>query len=94
MTRRSGRSFTRADTVAIPPRSQLTVRLREHLAQAIAGSNRAVSQVAAEFGVAWHTAHRALRGCVKSWLAKQTPQFRAGVGTVVIDPSAPLAWIH
>ena len=143
-------------TAAIPPRSRLTARLREHLARAIAGSNRAVSEVAAEHGVAWHTAHRALvaaavrwlpeptptavlgidetrarsvrwlkesagwrrsdpwltsfvdadparrglllglapgrsGGCVKGWLAEQTPQFRAGVGTVVIDPSAPYA---
>jgi len=143
-------------TAAIPPRSRLTVRLREHLARAIAGSNRAVSKVAAEHEVDWHTAHRALvaaaarwlpapmptgvlgidetracsvrwlkestgwgrsdpwltsfvdadptrRGlllglapgrsgaCVKSWLAEQTPEFRAGVSTVVIDPSAPYA---
>ena len=143
-------------TAAIPPRSRLTARLREHLARAIAGSNRAVSEVAAEHGVAWHTAHRALvvaatrwlpeptptavlgidetrarsvrwlrettgwrrsdpwltsfvdadparrglllglapgrsGGCVKSWLAEQTPEFRSGVSTVVIDPSAPYA---
>jgi transposase len=143
-------------TVAIPPRSRLTTRLREHLAQAIAGSNRAVSEVAAEHRVAWHAAHRALvaaaarwlpaptptavlgidetrarsvrwlreatgwkrsdpwltsfvdadptrrglllglapgrsGGFVKSWLAEQTPEFRAGVNTVVIDPSAPCA---
>jgi len=36
--------------VVIPPRSRLTTRLREHLAAVIAGSNRAVSQVAAEHG--------------------------------------------
>ena len=55
-------------TAAIPPRSRLTVRLREHLAQAIAGSNRAVSEVAAEHGVAWHTAHRALVAAAARWL--------------------------
>jgi transposase len=29
--------------------------------------------------------------CVKDWLAEQTPQFRAAVQVVVIDPSAPYA---
>ena len=61
-------------TVAIPPRSRLTVRLREHLAQAIAGSNRAVSEVAAEHGVAWHTAHRALVAAAARWLPAPPPR--------------------
>ena len=148
-------SFTEA-TTAIPPRSRLTVRLREQLATAIAGSNRAVAEVAAGHGVSWHTAHDALvaaaarwlpnppptrvlgidetrarrvrwlleptgwrrsdpwltsfvdadtstpgvllglapgrsGACVRSWLAAQTAQFRAGIELVVIDPSAPYA---
>ena len=151
-------SFTEA-TTAIPPRSRLTVRLREQLATAIAGSNRAVAEVAAAHGVSWHTAHDALvaaaarwlpeppptrvlgidetrarrvrwllepagwrradpwltsfvdadttpgcgsgvllglapgrsGACVRSWLAAQTAQFRAGIELVVIDPSAPYA---
>ena len=29
--------------------------------------------------------------CVRTWLAEQTPQFRAGIELVVIDPSAPYA---
>jgi len=29
--------------------------------------------------------------CVRTWLAEQTPQFRAGIDLVVIDPSAPYA---
>src|SRR5690606_22137250 len=29
--------------------------------------------------------------CVRTWLAEQTPQFRAGIEPVVIDPSAPYA---
>jgi len=149
------RSFTQADP-AIPPRSRLTARLRQHLAMAVAGSNRAVEEVAREHGVSWPTVHRAhvaaaarwlpppeptpvlgidetrarsvrwvlepsgwkrsnpwltsfvdvdpsraglLLGlalgrsgaCVKDWLAEQTPQFRAAVQVVVIDPSAPYA---
>jgi len=53
------RSFMQV-TVEVPPRSRLTDRLRHALARAIAGSNRAVSDVAAQHQVAWHTAHRAL----------------------------------
>jgi transposase len=148
-------SFTQV-TSQIPARSRLTTRLRTRLAQAIAASNRAVSDVAGEHGVSWRTAHRALisaaaswlpaprptavlgidetrtrsvrwvlepcgwrrsdpwmtsfvdadptgpgvllglapgrsGGCVRTWLAEQSPQFRAGITTVVIDPSAPYA---
>ncbi len=147
------RSFVERAT-AIPHRARLTTRLREHMAEAIAGSNRAVSDVAREHDVDWRTAHRALvaaaarwlpepaptavlgidetrarsvrwlkatagwrrsdpwltsfvdadptrrglllglapgrsGGCVKGWLAEQTPAFRAAVQVVVIDPSAP-----
>jgi transposase len=151
----SRHSFTQA-SVEIPPRSRLTARLRRRLAEAIAGSNRAVSEVAAEYGVAWRTAHAAFvvacmrwlgapaptrvlgidetrartvrwvladagwrrsdpwmtsfvdadttrpgvllglapgrsGACVRTWLAEQTAQFRAGIELVVIDPSAPYA---
>jgi transposase len=148
-------SFTQTSS-EIPPRSRLTVRLRQRLAEAVARSNRAVSEVAAEHSVSWWTVHRAflvvaaswlpppaptrvlgidetrartvrwmlqeagwrrsdpwmtsfvdadttgpglLLGlaagrsgtCVRTWLAAQTPQFRAGIELVVIDPSAPYA---
>jgi transposase len=148
-------SFTQVST-EIPPRSRLTARLRQRLAEAVARSNRAVSEVAAEYGVAWRTVHRAFvaaaagwlgapaptrvlgidetrartvrwiledvgwrrsdpwmtsfvdadtagpglllglapgrsGGCVRTWLAEQTPQFRQGIELVVIDPSAPYA---
>jgi transposase len=149
------RSFTQASR-AIRPRGRLTERLRDKLAHAIAAGNRAVSEVADEFGVSWPTAHKALiaaaakwlpeptptsrlgidetrfrsvrwlldgtiwrrsdpwltsfidcsrdgpgsllglapgrtGGCVKDWLGEQTPQFRAVIELVVIDPSAPYA---
>ncbi len=41
-------------------RSRLTGRLRPQLATAVARSNRSVADVAAEYGVAWWTVHRAL----------------------------------
>jgi transposase len=149
------RSFTQTSS-EVPPRSRLTARLRQQLAQATAVSNRAVSEVAAQYQVAWHTVHKALiaaaarwlpaptpttvlgidetrarsvrwlreqtgwrrsdpwmtsfvdadpttpgvllglapgrcGACVSGWLAEQTPAFRAGIATVVIDPSAPYA---
>lgn len=149
------RSFTeRVD--AIGHRGRLTERLREQLARSIATSNRSVADVAREYQVSWHTAHKALidaatrwlpappptrvlgidetrarrvrwilhdagwrrsdpwltsfvdadphgpgallglapgrsGACVAGWLAAQTPEFRAGITTVVIDPSAPYA---
>jgi len=154
-------SFTQTSD-AIRPRARVTQRLRDQLADSIAGSNRAVSGVAGEYGVSWPTAHRALivaatrllpapeltsrlgidetrarsvrwitsdagwvrsdpwmtsfvdcstdctsgvsgsgsllglvpgrsGGCVRDWLNAQTPEFRAGIGLVVIDPSAPYA---
>ncbi len=148
-------SFTQTSD-AIQPRARVTERLRTRVAQAIAVGNRAVSEVAAEYGVSWPTAHKALvvattrwlpeptstsrlgidetrfrsvrwlldgiswrrsdpwltsfvdcssagsgsllglapgrtGGCVKDWLAEQTPQFRAAIELVVIDPSAPYA---
>ncbi|MDX6284147.1 MAG: transposase [Kribbellaceae bacterium] len=149
------RSFTQTSQ-AVRPRARLTERLREQVATAIASGNRAVSEVAAEYGVSWPTAHRALvaaaarwlpapeptrvlgidetrsrsvrwvladqgwkrsdpwltsfvdadptrsgpllglapgrtGGCVRDWLAEQTPAFRDRIALVVIDPSAPYA---
>jgi transposase len=148
-------TFTQT-TAAVRPRARMTERLREQLATGIASSNRAVSDVAAEYGVSWPTAHKALvaaaarwlpepeptsrlgidetrfrsvrwvldgitwkrsdpwltsfvdcsrdepgsllglapgrtGGCVREWLAEQTPAFRAAIKIVIIDPSAPYA---
>jgi hypothetical protein len=58
-------------TAEIEPRSRLTGRLR--LAAAIAGSNRAVSDVAPEYGVAWQTAHAALVAAAARWLPEPAP---------------------
>ena len=60
-------------TDQIPPRSRLTGRLRHRLAAAIAGSNRAVSEVAREYQVAWQTAHSALVAAAARWLPAPEP---------------------
>ena len=44
----------------LPPRHRLTRRLRDRLEQAASRSARAVSDVAAEYGVSWWSVHRAL----------------------------------
>ncbi len=46
----------------VPPRCRLTARLRTRLEQAASRSARALSDVAAEYGVSWWSVHRALVG--------------------------------
>jgi transposase len=53
------KTFTQA-SAAVQPRARVTERLREHVAHAIASSNRAVSDVASEYGISWPTAHKGL----------------------------------
>ena len=66
------RSFTQISD-AIRPRARITERLKDALARAIASSNRAVAEVAFEYGVAWGTAHRALVAAAARWLPEPAP---------------------
>ena len=72
------RSFTQTAT-AVRPRGRLTERLRDKLASAIAGSNRAVADVAAEYGVSWPTAHQALVAAAAHWLPEPEPTAVLGI---------------
>src|SRR5215212_7620986 len=72
------RSFTQTSD-AIRPRSRVTERLRDWVARAIAGSNRAVSEVAREYGVSWPTAHKALVAAAACWLPAPEPTSRLGI---------------
>ena len=72
------KTFTQA-TVELPRRARVTARLREKLAGCIARSNRAVSEVAAEYGVAWTTAHRALIVHAARWLPAPEPTRVLGI---------------
>ncbi len=72
------RSFTQT-AVAVWPRARLTERLRDQLARAIAVSNRSVAEVAAEYGVSWPTAHKALVVASTRWLPEPTPTTRLGI---------------
>ena len=64
---------------AVKPRARFTERLRDKLALAIAGSNRPVTDVAAEYGVSWPTAHKALVAAAARWLPEPTPTSRLGI---------------
>ena len=57
----------------------MTQRLRWQLATAIAAGNRAVSEVAREYGVSWPTAHKALAAAAVGWLPEPTPTTRLGI---------------
>jgi transposase len=72
------RSFTQEAT-AIRPRARVSERLRDHVAHAIAGSNRAVAEVAREYGVSWPTAHKALVAAAARWLPEPEPTTRLGI---------------
>jgi hypothetical protein len=52
--------------------------LRQRLARAIAQSNRAVCDVAREYGVSWSTAHKALVNAAAAWLPEPEPTSRLG----------------
>ena len=72
------RTFTQTSE-AIQPRARVTHRLRRQLATAIAAGNRAVSEVAREYGVSWPTAHKALVAAAARWLPEPTPTTRLGI---------------
>jgi transposase len=72
------RSFTQT-TEAVRPRGRVTERLRDKLATAIATSNRSVTDVAAEYGVSWPTAHRALVTAAARRLPEPEPTAVLGI---------------
>src|SRR5207342_2977536 len=72
------RTFT-LTSAAVLPRARVTERLRHRVAMAIASSNRAVSDVAREYGVSWPTAHKALVVAATKWLPEPQPTSRLGI---------------
>jgi transposase len=71
-------SFTQT-AAAVRPRGRLTERLRDKIASAIAGSNRSVADVAAEYQVSWPTAHKALAAAAAHWLPEPEPTAVLGI---------------
>ena len=91
-------TFTQTST-AVRPRARVTERLRHRVAMAIASSNRAVSDVAREFGVSWPTAHKALVVAATKWLPEPPPTSRLGIDetrfrSIRSQPSTQLARAH
>jgi transposase len=74
-----GRKTFTQTAAAVRPRGRVTERLRAKVATAIAGSNRAVSDVAAEYGVSWPTAHQALVAAAARWLPEPEPTAVLGI---------------
>jgi transposase len=74
----SRKTFTQT-CAAVRPRGRVSERLRERVARAIAESNRAVSEVAREYGVSWPTAHKALVAAAAKWLPEPEPTTRLGI---------------
>lgn len=60
----------------------MTERLRDQLARAIAASNRAVCDVACEYGVSWPTVHKALVAAAARWLPEPAPTSRLGIDEI------------
>jgi transposase len=72
------KTFTQV-SVAVRRRARVTERLRQQVARAIALGNRAVSEVAVEYGVSWPTAHKALVVAATRWLPDPWPTSRLGI---------------
>ena len=78
---------------AVRPRGRVTERLRARVADAIAGGNRAASEVAAEYGVSWRTAHKALVAKAAGWLGAPAPTTRLGIDETRFRGSSYLRWV-
>lgn len=72
------KSFTET-TDELPARARVTTRLKVKLGAAVTASNRAISDVAAEHGVAWWTVHRVLVKQAADVLGQAAPTTMIGV---------------
>ena len=71
-------SFTEVSD-QIPARSRLTTRLRTKVSAAVTTTNRAMSEVAGEYGVAWWTVHRILVASAVEALGQAAPTTMIGI---------------
>jgi len=72
------RTFTEASD-QVPARSRLTTRLRRKVSDAETTTNRAMSEVAGEYGVAWWTVHRILVATAVKALGQAAPTTMIGI---------------
>ena len=71
-------SFTEVSD-QIPAWSRLTERLRKKVSAAVTTTNRAMSEVAGEYGVAWWTVHRILVASAVKVLGQAAPTTMIGI---------------
>jgi len=74
----SRRSFTEISH-ELPARSRLTRRLRSKISAAVTTTNRAMSEVAGDYGVAWWTVHRVLVATAAQALSTPAPTTMIGI---------------
>ena len=72
------RSFTEVSE-QVPARSRLTTRLRSKVSAAVTTTNRAMSEVGGEYGVAWWTVHRILVATAAKALGQAAPTTMIGI---------------
>lgn len=72
------RSFTEV-TGQLPARARVTTRLRDEVCAAVTTTNRAVSEVAAEYGLSWPTVHKTLVVKAAEVLGQAAPTTAIGV---------------
>ena len=72
------RSFTETSG-QLPARSRLTTRLRRKISSAVSTTNRAMSEVGNDYGVAWWTVHRVLVAAAADVLGPAEPTTRIGI---------------
>src|SRR5450631_1361011 len=74
----SRRSFTEVSD-QIPARSRLTKRLRSKVGAAVTTTNRAMSEVAGDYGLSWSTVHRILVATAVQVLGQAAPTTMIGI---------------
>ena len=72
------RSFTEVSD-QIPARSRLTTRLQTRVSAAVTATNRAMSEVAGDYAVAWWTVHRILVATAAQALGQAAPTTMIGI---------------
>ena len=72
------RSFTETSG-QLPARARLTTRLRSKISAAVSTTNRAMSEVGKDYGVAWWTVHRVLVAAAADVLGPAKPTCSIGI---------------
>ena len=72
------RSFTET-SAQLPARARLTARLRTKISEAVSTTNRAMSEVGKDHGVAWWTVHRVLVAAAADALGPAAPTTMIGI---------------